>query len=493
MNKKVIIIGSGLGGLSTALRLSKHGYDITILEKHSTPGGRLNIINQDGFRFDMGPSFMSMTFEFDELFESAGVKNPLRMEELDPIYQVYFEGKQAPYKIFKDIKLLAKEFEAIEPDFENKIEKYLKRAGEFFNDTENIVVKSNFDNKLQYFLELSKVPKKHLPYLFRTMWSEVDKAFTSEEVKIIFSLVAFFLGATPFKTPSIYSLLNYTELKHNGYWRVKGGMYNIVEEIIKILMDRGVKIYTDTEIVKINNYNGKLNEIEDQNGKKWKADIIVSNSDAASFRGKILNRKNYDTGNLDKMNWTLAPFTIYLGVEGKINGLDHHNYFLGKDFKKYADEIFTLTVSPENPYYYVNVSSKYDSEAAPAGCENIFILCPVPDLRYKSNWDDKEKLASSIIRDISTRTGFDIEKNIITKKILTPKDWEGKLNLYRGSGLGLAHNLTQVGAFRPNNKDENFKNLYYVGASTTPGTGLPMVVISSKLVTERIIKDDGII
>ncbi|RJP56418.1 MAG: phytoene desaturase [Ignavibacteriales bacterium] len=487
--KSALIIGSGLGGLSTALRLSHKGYDVTILEKHHRAGGRLNLIEQDGFRFDMGPSFMSMTYELDELFNSINEKNPIELEELDPLYQVFFEGKEKPRLIYKDLQKLQEEFKDIEPDLANKVDKYLSRAGQFFHDTEDKVVKSNFNNKLEYILKLSRVPLKHLPYLFKTMWSEVDKTFKSEEMKIIFSLVAFFLGSTPFQTPAIYSLLNYTEMRHNGYWKVKGGMYKMVEEILKILERNGVKIHYNTEIVSIGNNNSKLNEVIDQNGKRWTADIIISNSDAASFRGKLLGRKNYSEAKLDKMHWTLAPYTIYLGVKGKVDKLMHHNYFLGSNFRGYADTIFTSSINPQKPYYYVNVTSKSDQTAAPEGHENIYILCPVPDLRFKKDWSDKEELAETLISDLSQRTGFDIKNNIVTKRIMAPDDWANTLNLYKGSGLGLAHDIDQVGAFRPSNKDEEFSNLYYVGASTTPGTGLPMVIISSKLVTERIEKD----
>ena len=489
MNKKVIIIGAGLGGISTALRLSHKGYKVTILEKHKSAGGRLNILEADGFRFDMGPSFMSMTYELDELFKSIGRKNPVELIELDPLYQVFFEGKKNPRRIWKSLANLENEFKDIEPDLAEKAEKYLKRASEFFHDTEDAVVKSNFNNKIEYLLKLSRVPLKHLPYLFKTMWNEVDKTFKSEEVKIIFSLVAFFLGATPFKTPAIYSLLNYTEMKHNGYWAVKGGMYRIVEEILKILDEQRVEIVYDTEIVSVGKSNGRLYELIDKKGRRWEADIFVSNSDAAAFRGKVLGRSNYKDKRLDKMKWTLAPFTVYLGVEGKIDTLQLHNYFLGKNFREYAETIFTSGTSPKRPYYYVNALSKIEPSAAPEGCENLFILCPVPDLRFKKNWDDKETLAKNIIDDLSERINFDISARIITKKIMTPIDWESQLNLYRGSGLGLAHDINQVGAFRPRNKDEEFPNLYYVGASTTPGTGLPMVIISSKLVTERIADD----
>lgn len=278
-------------------------------------------------------------------------------------------------------------------------------------------------------------------------------------------------------------------MKYNGYWTIQGGMYKVVEEIVKILESRGVKFVYNTEIVAASNYNGKLNELVDKAGNKWQADIFVSNSDAAAFRGQVLNREKFSEKKLDKMHWTLAPFTIYLGVKGKIDNLIHHNYFLGSNFKDYADSIFTSSISPQKPYYYVNAPSNSGNEFAPEGCENLFILCPVPDLRYKKDWSDKEELADNIIDDFSKRVNFDVKSNILTKKILAPDDWASMLNLYKGSGLGLAHDLNQVGAFRPKNKDEKFPNLYYVGASTTPGTGLPMVIISSQLVTERIKND----
>ena len=487
--KKILIIGSGLGGLATALRLSHTGHDVTILEKHSTPGGRLNIIEENGFRFDMGPSFMSMTYELEELFNSVGLKNKIELEELDPLYQVFFEGNKKPRTIWKDLEKLETEFRDVETNLKAKSEKYLKRAAGFFHDTENEVIRSNFNSKIDYLFKLSRVPKKHLPYLLKTIWGEVEKQFDSNEVRIIFSLVAFFLGATPFQTPAIYSLLNYTEMKHNGYWKIKGGMYRLVEVLVELLEAKGVRIIYNTEVVGVTNSNGKLHEIIDQNGTRWTADIFISNSDAASFRGKVLNRKKYSEDKLDNMHWTLAPFTVYLGLKGKIDGLIHHNYFLGNNFRGYADKIFTTSVAPQKPYYYVNVPSKSEKSSAPEGCESLYILCPVPDLRFKKSWEDKEDFANNIINDLSSRINFDIKRNVVVKKILAPDDWSGMLNLYRGSGLGLAHDISQVGAFRPANKDEVFPNLYYVGASTTPGTGLPMVIISSKLVTERIKND----
>ena len=492
MAKKALVIGAGLGGMSTALRLAVKGYQVEIVEKHHKAGGRLNQLQKDGFTFDVGPSFFSMSYEFKELFDYCGVKNPLKFNELNPLYSVYFSHKDKPYLIHKDLDKLALEFGKDEPDFANKATRYLKQAKEIFHDTEYKIVKRNFDSKLAYAGAMSTVPLKHTPKLFRSMWSELGRYFDSQETKVIFSLVAFFLGATPFDTPAVYSLLNYTELQHDGYWNVQGGMYKITEAMLDLLAKHNVKIHYNTEITKVEAQGKKISAFVDSTGKRWEADVFVCNGDAAFFRGNILGRAKYAEPKLDKMDWTLAPFTIYLGVKGKLDNLHHHNYFLGNNFNEYASHIFKTSVSPEKPYYYVNVSSKSNPDCAPEGCENVFILCPVPDLRYKSDWSDSETLAKNIIADLSERIGYDLAANTLTQTIYNPLDWQKMFNLYKGSGLGLAHGMNQVGALRPSNKDEEFNNMYYVGASTIPGTGLPIVVISSRLATERILADHAI-
>lgn len=489
--KKALVVGTGLGGLTTAIRLSAKGYTVEMVEKYYKPGGRLNQLKQDGFTWDLAPTFFSMSYEFNEFAKSCNMELPFTFFPLDPLYTVNFAGNPKKYIIYKDLEKLAKEFEAVEPDFERKMKAYLKKTGNLFHDTENKVIRRNFSSFFDFAFTLATVPLKHGPLMLKTMWKEMNAHFTSYEVKVIFSLVAFFLGATPFDTPAVYSMLTYTELIHDGYHNVKGGMYKIVEGLVGELHKRNITVTYNTEIKEVSANGEKVDGLIDQNGKKWVADLYVINADAASFRGEILGRKKYSTTKLNKKKWTLAPLTIYLGVKGKVEELQVHNYFLGQNFEEYSSGIFKNSVSLDKPYYYVNVPSRANPDYAPENSEALFILCPVPDLRYKPNWDDSETIANNIIADLSEQTGFDIQSNLVSKTIFTPQHWEQMFNLYRGSGLGLAHDLDQIGYFRPHNTDEKYKNLFYVGSSTIPGTGLPMAVISSRLTTEQIIKRYG--
>ena len=490
--QKVTIVGTGLGAMTTALRLSSRGYQVQMVEKFHQPGGRLNQIKKDGFTFDMGPTFFSMTYEFEEFRKDVGLGAlPFTFRDLDVLYAVNFRGSEKRYMIYRDLDRLAKEFEAVEPDFRAKMDRFLAGAAKFFHDTEYLVLKRNYDSLFQYLITLLRVPVKHSPKLFRSVWTEMERHFESREVKEIFSLVAFFLGATPFDTPAIYTILSYTELVHDGYHNVVGGMYKIVDGLRKELDKAGVVMHFNTEIVDYRQENGNLSALIDQNGKAWESDIFVVNADAAWFRHKIFGRKKFSEQKMDKLKWTLAPFTMYLGLDTRLPDVPLHNYFLGENFKEYSGKIFKNAIKLDQPYYYVNVVSKSDPESAPEGCESVFVLCPVPDMRFKPDWSDREQVADNILKDLSGRIGVDLKKHIVSRTLMTPVEWRDSFNLYKGSGLGLGHDLDQIGGFRPKNYDEEFGNVFYVGASTVPGTGLPMAVISSKLVTERITRAYG--
>jgi len=488
MSKNVLIVGAGIGGLTTALRLAKRGYKVSVIEKNSQAGGRLNQIRKDGFAFDTGPSFFSMSYEFDEFARDCRINLPFKFIELDPLYTVNFINSGKTYSMFKDISKLASQFSDIEPDFEVKMRKYLRKGQRLFDDTVDIVLRTNYNNIFDFIVTLTKVNPVHLPVLFYNFWQHVNRYFNSDDAKQIISLVAFFLGRTPFDTPAIYSLLSYSEFVHNGYHNVEGGMYKIIEGLINELNKENVRIIYNTEIQTFKENGKGLEYLIDQNGHNWSADAIVINSDAAFFRGKVFNRPEFSEQKLSKLEWTMGALTVYLGIKGKLPNIEHHNYFLGSNFENYAKKVFVNPGTIEKPYYYVNVLSKSNQQSAPDGCENLFFVCPVPDLRYKNNWDDRDIIVDSIINDFSLRIGKDISNDIISRTVYTPVDWQSQFNLYKGSGLGLSHKIMQIGGFRPKNFDEKFKNVFYVGASTVPGTGLPMAVISSKLATERVEK-----
>ena len=487
-NKSVLIVGAGLGGLATALRLVKQGYQVEIIEKNAQAGGRLNQLKKDGFTFDVGPSFFSMSYEFEEFARDCGIELPFKYVELDPLYSVNFRGNPKTFHLYKNIAKLAEQFKDIEPDFEEKMHKYLKKSGALFNDTVDLVVKNNFNSMFDYITTLMRVNPIHVPVLFKSFYQHVEQYFDSKEAQQIVSLVAFFLGRTPFDTLAIYTLLSYTEFKHDGYYNVVGGMYKIIEGLVDELSKENVQINYNTEIVDFKANGKKIESVVDRNGKQWSAQTILINADAAVFRNTVMKHKNYTTEKMDKKSWTMGFLTFYIGLKCKLPGVDHHNYYLGTNFKEYADKVLSESNTLEKPYYYVNVVSKHNEDCAPEGCENLFFVCPVPNLLQKENWDDREQIVDSIIEDFSQRIGKDIAPEIISRTVYTPIEWGEEYNLHRGSGLGLSHTFTQIGAMRPANVDEKYKNLFYVGASTVPGAGLPMAIISSKLAFERIEK-----
>lgn len=488
MKNKVLIVGAGLGGLAAGLRLAKKGFNVEIIEKNSQAGGRLNQIKKDGFTFDTGPSFFSMSYEFEEFAKACNIKLPFDYVELDPLYTVNFSGSTKTWQLYKDTDKLAAQFAEVEPDFKEKFQKYIKKSGALFNDTVDLVIKNNFDSLAEYVFTLMRVNPVHLPVLFKSFYTHVKQHFSSTEARQIISLVAFFLGRTPFDTMAIYSLLSYTEFKHDGYFNVKGGMYKIVEGLVNELKKENVKFHYHTEITGFTEKKGKLESLEDKNGKSWTSDIFLVNADAAWFRGNILKRENFSEEKLDKMSWTMGYLTFYIGLKCKLPQVNHHNYYLGNNFEEYANNVMKNPDSLQKPYYYVNVLSKHNNDCAPEGCESLFFVCPVPNLYFKPNWDDRGEIVNSIISDFSERIGKDIQPEIVSKTIYTPLEWRDQFNLHRGSGLGLSHSMKQIGHFRPHNFDEKFKNLFYVGASTIPGAGLPMAIISSKLAFERIEK-----
>ncbi len=486
-HKRVVIVGAGLGGLATALLLSTKGYKVTVIEKGDTPGGRLNRVESQGFTFDSGPTFFSMSYTFKSFFESCGLPIPFNYEPLEPLYTINYKQPKQQIHLFRNMESLAAQFADIEPEFEAKMRRYLAHSQRLFEATYHRVVAQNFTSRWHYLRELSQIDPLLFPTLFATYWQHVSHYFDSEQARQMVSLVAFFLGSTPFHTNAVYSLLSYTEFQHDGYYTVRGGMYAIVQGIVKQLKEQGVRLVYNREIVSVlHGSEGRVGSMIDHRGEVWRGDIFVANMDAALFRGQLLHRPAYSPKRLAKMNWSMGMLTLYIGLSCKLPQIEQHNYYLGYDFKGYTQQQFEQMEQPSTPYFYVNALTRSNPQAAPDGAEALLFVVPVPHLGDKPDWSDKELLVSHIIEEFSQNIGLDITPHIVTQLVYTPQEWQQRYNLYQGSALGLAHNLLQVGALRPANVDEHYANLFYVGASTHPGTGLPMVLTSAQLVCERI-------
>ncbi|MGE5349881.1 MAG: phytoene desaturase family protein, partial [Actinomycetota bacterium] len=371
--KKALIVGAGLGGLATALRLKRRGYEVEMVEMYRQAGGRLNQLTSDGFTFDMAPTFFSMSYHFDEFVKDAGIEMPFRFVKIDPLYRVNFRGSDRWYTIYRDLEKLSAQFEDIEPGFRERMDRFLESAGTLFDDIEKGVLAKNFRSLPDFIFQMTKLPVRHVPKVLRSVWGEMSRYFTSYEVRVIFSLVSFFLGATPFDTPAVYTILSYTEMVHDGYHNVEGGMYRIVEGLLHEAEKSGIKIHYNVRITGFEASGRRNRAFIDSDGRRWEGDIFVVNADAAMFRGRVFRRAAFTDEKLDRMQWTLAPFTIYLGVKGRMENIHHHNYFLGdRDYEPYSKGIFRNRVSLEKPYYYVNANAIFNPQSAPPGCENLF-------------------------------------------------------------------------------------------------------------------------
>ncbi|MCD6345828.1 MAG: phytoene desaturase [Bacteroidales bacterium] len=485
---KVLIVGAGLGGLTTALRLAKKGYQVSIVEKYKQAGGRLNQLRRNGFVWDIGPSRVSMSYVFKEFCDECGIDIPFKLIELENLYSINFKDNNKTYNVYKNLKKLSEEFKDLEPDLEKKIIAYLSKAGKIFEDTQDVYFKKNICCKIQNLVTLSRLPLKHVPKVLHSLWSTLGKYFDSNEVKETLNISSFFFGPSHKNTPSIFSSLSYIEMVHDGYYDVQDGMYKIVEGLLREVEKAGVEIVYNSEITGYIGSKKHIYSLIDHTGEAHRADLYVINSDAAYFRNKVFERKKYRHHHLNKMHWTPAAFTIYLGLSKKIDELHKHHYFLGDDNKLFSADKYTNPDDGFRPSYYVNVSSRSNPLNAPEGCESVSIYCPIPNHLKKSDWTNRDVIVDIIIKDLSSRIGVNVNSLIIEKIVFDPQDWENNFNLFKGSGFGLSHVRKQLGGHRPCNRDEKFRNVFYVGSSTIPGSGLPMSVISSKLVTERIVR-----
>lgn len=486
----VVIIGSGFGGLGSACLLAKAGYKVTLLEKNEAVGGRASILEKDGYKFDMGPSWYLMPDVFEHFYTLLGedINEHLTLKPLDPSYRIFFGGTDKVVDIYKGIEKNQKVFEDLEPGSTERFRDYLKRSEYQYNIALKSFVYKNYSS-IRDFLTLRVATEGMKLSVFTTMDRYVKRFFKTDAMQKIMQYTLVFLGSSPYNTPALYNIMTHVDF-NMGVFYPNGGIYAIIDSLKKIAEKHGVEIKTHTPATKILTENGKVVGVETPDGR-IDADIVISNADYHHTETQLLDKKDRDHDDKFWNKKTLAPsaLLIYLGVDGEISSLKHHSLLFSKDWKKNFAEIFDNPTWPTDPSLYVCNPSKTDPSVAPKGKENLFILVPIASgLKYTE--EELKEQRDKTIKLVSESMNIpDLEERIEFEQVFCTKDFISRYNSFKGSALGLAHTLTQTASFRPDTQSKKVKNLYFVGGNTNPGIGMPMCLVSAELVYKRMIGD----
>ena len=483
MGKKVIIIGAGLSGLSTAAKLAYEGLDVEVFEKHSIPGGVARITEDKGFRFDMGPTWYLMPEVFEDFFTSIDrdIKDYMDIVELSPSYKIYFENEE-PAVIHRDPERNMQLFDSFEKDGGKKLQKYLKDSefkykaalGEFlYRD-----YRTPFD-----FLHWPVLRDGLRLDLLKKLDNHAGRYFKDHRSRKVVEFNTVFLGSSPFKTPALYSLMAHVDLTIGVFYPM-GGIHELPRALHRAGQELGVKFHFNSNADRIIVEKGRARGIE-VNGERVEGDVVLSTADYHHTETVLLEPRYRNYPDIYWKTRVMAPATllIYMGINKKLPNIIHHTFYLADDWARHFDDIFSRKRWPENPCYYLGCPSKTDPSVAPEGMENLFVLVPLaPGLEDHDGI--REEYADKIISHIEKSIGERFRDNIVTKYIISQRDFIRNNNFYKGTALGLAHTLPQTAILRPSHVSRKVRNLYYSGHYTQPGIGMPMAMIGSFLLTD---------
>lgn len=489
--KSAIIIGSGFGGLGSACILSKAGYEVTVLEKNEQLGGRASVFKANGFTFDAGPSWYLMPDIFEHFFDLIGekVEDHLKLKKLSPSYRIFYKDKDKHLDIYSDLKKDLPTVRSIEPDAAEALTRYLKVAGEQYQIAKDRFLYKNY-NSLRDFFTWEVATKGRKLNALSNMDKYVRKFFKTDEMYKIIQYPSVFLGSSPYKTPALYSMMNYIDFNMGVYYP-DGGIHEIVTALTGIAKKHGAKFQTKAPVEKIIVKNNKAVGVKLANGKTLSADIVISNASVWHTETNLLPPNQREKSQKYWKTRVLAPSALimYLGTNKKYPNLKHHNLLFSQDWKKNFAQIFDNPQWPDDPSLYVCAPSKTDAKVAPEGNENLFVLVPIASgLSYTDK--QLEKYVDKILQSMESSMGLkDLRKHLVYKRYFSVKDFASRYNSQNGTALGLAHILSQTAVFRPNNISKKVSDLYYVGADVNPGIGMPTTLISAELMYKRLIGD----
>jgi len=484
--KKITILGSGIAGLSCASFLAKAGHDVTVLEKNSTIGGRARQFTTDnGFVFDMGPSWYWMPDVFEQFYQKFGYTTSdfYELKRLDPSYQVFWEDETSD-RIPASMDELEAWFEALEPGSAVNLRKFLKDAKYKYEvGMEDLVFKPSLS--LLEFADRRVMGGLFKMQLLSSFSKYIRSYFKHPKILSLLEFPVLFLGATPEKTPALYSLMNYADIQL-GTWYPMGGMFEIIKAFEKIALEQGVKIITDQE-VKGFEYADKTVSETITLDHRYASDFVVSGADYRHTETLLNGNANYSDKYWSKRVMAPSSLLYYVGVDKKIDGLLHHNLFFDEPFAPHAHEIYTDPKWPTAPLFYVSCPSKTDPTVAPEGHENLFFLIPLaPDL--EDDPEKREEYFQLMLKRLEQRTGVSISNNIVYKRSFCIADFKKDYHAFKGNAYGLANTLMQTAFLKPKLKNKKLRNLFYTGQLTVPGPGVPPSIISGEVVANEVLK-----
>jgi phytoene desaturase len=483
--KKVIIIGSGFGGMAAAALLAKDGYDVTVLEKNDQPGGRAIVWNEKGFAFDMGPSWYLMPDVFEKFFAIFDKKpeDYYKLIRLNPAYRVFF-SKDEIVDILPDLEQNMQLFERYQPGAQEQFKKYLAAAEYQYNIAMNEFIYKEYRHLWDFFSFrlLSKGSKLHI---FTSLDRYAQRYISDAKLRKILEYTMVFLGGTPFDTPALYSLMSHVDF-NLGVWYPDGGFGALARGFQRLAVEQGAQFEFNNEVKKIIIKEGKVTGLETQKGA-LNADIVIANADYPHVETTLVEPRyqTYPTEYWQRKAIAPSALLMYLGVEGKIKSFAHHNLYFAPDWEDHFRTIFHEPSWPKNPSYYVSCPSKTDSSVAPTADENLFILIPVA-AGLEDTPKIREKYFTKTMDHLETLTGETITDRLVVKRLFAHKDFTEYYHAYKGTALGLAHTLGQTAVFRSAHQSKKVTGLYYTGHYTHPGIGVPMVVISSQILAQQL-------
>jgi phytoene desaturase len=486
--KKVIVIGSGFAGLAAACCLAAEGFDVTVLEKNDCPGGRARQFEAEGFVFDMGPSWYWMPDVFEQFFALFGkkVSDYYDLKRLDPSYQVFF-GEGDAVDIPARMADLEAFFERMEPGSAPKLRRFLEEAAYKYRVGMNDFVHKP-SHSIWEFADWRIVESLFKLQMFSSVSKHVRGLFRNPKLVQLLEFPVLFLGATPQKTPALYTLMNYADMSL-GTWYPMGGMFKIVEAMSTLASELGVQIKLNQAVAHIETLGGRAQAAVTTDGMRYSADALVGAADYHHIESQLLPAEQRNHSEAYWQSRVMAPSCLlwYIGVGKRLVGLRHHNLFFDEDFGLHAEEIYTYPRWPSKPLFYVSAPSVTDPSVAPAGCENLFVLIPVaPGL------EDTPEIRAAyfdvVLARLERLTGQNVRDHIVYQRSYAHADFVADYHAFKGNAYGLANTLLQTAFLKPKLKSRKLSNLWYAGQLTTPGPGVPPSLISGQVVANEIKK-----